>query len=97
MKVDSQLVERLASLAKLSFSKEEKERLVKDLERMIVFVDTLEELDLSNVEPLIQVHDVKGRLRPDEVRETLPKEDVFRSAPSHDGTYFKVPKVIKEQ
>lgn len=97
MKVDSQLVERLASLAKLSFSKEEKERLVKDLERMIVFVDTLEELDLSNVEPLIQVHDVKGRLRPDEVGETLPKEDVFRSAPSHDGTYFKVPKVIKEQ
>ena len=46
MKVDVKLVERLASLAKLSFDKEEKERLVKDLERMIGFVDTLDQLDL---------------------------------------------------
>ena len=50
MKVDVKLVERLASLAKLSFDKEEKQRLVKDLERMIGFVDTLDQLDLSNEE-----------------------------------------------
>ena len=44
MKVDLKLVERLASLAKLSFNTEEKERLVNDLERMIGFVDTLDQL-----------------------------------------------------
>ena len=97
MKVDVKLVERLASLAKLSFDKEEKERLVKDLERMIGFVDTLDQLDLSQDEPMTQVHQVQGRLRSDETAPTLEKKDVFRSAPSHDGTYFKVPKVIKEQ
>ena len=97
MKVDVKLVERLASLAKLSFDKEEKQRLVKDLERMIGFVDALDQLDLSNEEPMTQVHQVKGRLRSDETAPTLAKEDVFRSAPSHDGTYFTVPKVIKGQ
>ena len=97
MKVDVKLVERLASLAKLSFDKEEKERLVKDLERMIGFVDTLNQLDLSQDEPMTQVHQVQGRLRSDETAPTLEKKDVFRSAPSHDGTYFKVPKVIKGQ
>lgn len=97
MKVDVKLVERLASLAKLSFDKEEKERLVKDLERMIGFVDTLDQLDLSQDEPMTQVHQVQGRLRSDETAATLEKKDVFRSAPSHDGTYFKVPKVIKGQ
>ncbi|MGB1051698.1 MAG: Asp-tRNA(Asn)/Glu-tRNA(Gln) amidotransferase subunit GatC [Chitinophagales bacterium] len=97
MKVDLKLVERLASLAKLSFNTEEKERLVNDLERMIGFVDTLDQLDLSNEKPMTQVHEVKGRLRSDDTMPTLAKEDVFRSAPSHDGTYFKVPKVIKGQ
>lgn len=97
MKVDVKLVERLASLAKLSFDKEEKERLVKDLERMIGFVDTLDQLDLSQDEPMTQVHQVQGRLRSDETAPTLEQKDVFRSAPSHDGTYFKVPKVIKGQ
>ena len=97
MKVDLKLVERLASLAKLSFDKEEKERLIKDLERMIGFVDTLNQLDLSDDEPMTQVHEVKGRLRTDEIATTLSKNEVFRSAPSHDGTYFKVPKVIKGQ
>ena len=97
MKVDLKLVERLASLAKLSFDKEEKERLIKDLERMIGFVDTLNQLDLSDDEPMTQVHQVKGRLRTDEIATTLSKNEVFRSAPSHDGTYFKVPKVIKGQ
>ena len=97
MKVDLKLVERLASLAKLSFDKEEKERLIKDLERMIGFVDTLNQLDLSDDQPMTQVHQVKGRLRTDEIARTLSKNEVFRSAPSHDGTYFKVPKVIKGQ
>ena len=97
MKVDVMLVERLASLAKLSFDKEEKQRLVKDLERMIGFIDTLDQLDLSKDEPMTQVHQIKGRLRSDETAQTLAKEEVFRSAPSHDGTYFKVPKVIQGQ
>ncbi|HAB90049.1 MAG TPA: Asp-tRNA(Asn)/Glu-tRNA(Gln) amidotransferase GatCAB subunit C [Bacteroidetes bacterium] len=97
MNVDVKLVERLASLTKLSFDKEEKQRLVKDLERMIGFIDTLDQLDLSNEEPMTQVHQVKGRLRSDETVQTLAQEEVFHSAPSHDGTYFKVPKVIKGQ
>ena len=70
---------------------------MKDLERMIGFVDMLNQLDLSNEEPMTQVHQVQGRLRSDETAPTLEKKDVFRSAPSHDGTYFKVPKVIKGQ
>ena len=97
MKVDSQLVERLASLAKLSFSKEEKERLVKDLERMIVFVDMLLRswtFPMKNrLFRYMMLRDASVLMRkgnPSERRR-------LRSAPSHDGTYFKVPKVIKEQ
>ncbi|MFT6850493.1 MAG: aspartyl-tRNA(Asn)/glutamyl-tRNA(Gln) amidotransferase subunit C, partial [Sphingobacteriales bacterium] len=62
MHVDFPLVEKIAVLARLEFSGEEKEQIRGDMEKVLTFVEKLNELDTENVDPLIYVtdeHDVK--------------------------------------
>lgn len=90
------LVNNLANLARLRFNPEEKELIKKDLQRMIEFVDQLKELDVEGVEPLMHMSDNLDRLRNDEVKGSVSREEALQNAPATDGVYFKVPKVIKK-
>jgi len=96
MEVNDQLVEKLAGLARLEFNEQEKKIIKKDLQRMIEFVDKLNELDVKGVEPLLHMSDVVNVLREDRVEGSIGREQGLRNAPDSDGTYFKVPKVIKK-
>lgn len=96
MEVNDQLVEKLASLARLEFSEAEKEIIKNDLQRMIAFVDKLNEVDTKGVEPLLHMSDNINALRDDVVQGSIPREDALRNAPDSDGTFFKVPKVIRK-
>jgi aspartyl-tRNA(Asn)/glutamyl-tRNA(Gln) amidotransferase subunit C len=96
MEVNDALIEKLAHLSRLEFDKEEKEEIKNDLEKMIGFIDKLNELDTAGIEPLLHVSENVNILRKDEVKGEISKEDVFRNAPLHDGEFFKVPKVIKK-
>jgi len=96
MEVNDQLVEKLAGLARLEFDEQEKEIIKKDLQRMIEFVDKLNELDVKGVEPLLHMSDVVNVLREDRVEGSIPREEGLKNAPDTDGIYFKVPKVIKK-
>lgn len=94
MKVDSQLVDKIAALSKLKFNDQQKEAMVHDMQRMVEFVDKLEELDTTGVEPMVYVSEAVNALRKDEVKDQITKEEALKNAPQKDSDYFKVPKVI---
>ena len=96
MKIDNELVERLAELSKLEFNDTEKEKLKKDMQGILNLVEKLSEVNVEGVEPLIYMSDEKNVLRKDVVKDTVSKEDALLNAPQKDSDYFKVPKVIKK-
>lgn len=94
MKVDSQLVDKIATLSKLKFNDQQKEAMVHDMQRMLEFVDKLNEVDTEGVEPMIYISEAVNALRTDEVKGQISKADALKNAPQKDSDYFKVPKVI---
>lgn len=88
------MVDKLAHLARLKFNEEEKQDIKTDLQRMITFVEKLNELDLDKVEPLLHMSQEINVLREDEVKGSISRTDALRNAPVHDEAFFKVPKVI---
>lgn len=96
MKVNDELVDKLANLARLEFNDEERDEIKKDLQKMIVFIDKLNELDTSGVEPLLHMTNNTNILREDKVNGMITREDALKNAPLHDDQFFKVPKVIKK-
>jgi aspartyl-tRNA(Asn)/glutamyl-tRNA(Gln) amidotransferase subunit C len=97
MEVNIALVDKLANLARLQFAQEEKELIRQDLQRMIGFVDKLNELNTEGVEPLLHMTEAVNILREDVVEGSVPREVALNNAPETDGVYFKVPKVISRE
>lgn len=95
MEVNDDLVEHLASLARLRFTESEKEIIRQDLQRMIAMVDKLNELDTAGVEPLLHMSTNVNMLREDQVRGSVSREEALKNAPASDEAYFQVPKVIR--
>jgi len=96
MKIDKEMVDRIAALAYLKFEDEEKEQIRKDLEKILGFVQKLNELDTSDVEPLIYLSDSTRVLREDTRPEQISRQEGLLNAPETDGEYFLVPKVIDD-
>ncbi len=94
MSVTMAELERIARLANLRFSGEEKDKLLVDLNRILAYIDKLKELDTTTVEPLAQVIPLENVFREDHVIPSLPREEALRNAPDQTDEFFKVPKVI---
>lgn len=90
------MLDKLAHLARLKFNESEKEEVKQDLQRMISFVEKLNELDLEKVEPLLHMSEEINVLREDEVKTSISREEGLKNAPLHDEQFIKVPKVIKK-
>lgn len=97
MSVTIQDVERVATLAKLSFSEEEKKKLTEELNDILKYMEQLNKLDTTNVEPLAHVIELSNVFRSDEVRQFVSREDALKNAPAATEKFFKVPKVIGER
>ncbi len=101
MKITQKDVEYVAALANLQLSAAERQRMEKDLNSILDYIDMLSEVDTSNVEPMAQVQSVSANgnstdpLRDDQPRPSLAREVVLKSAPQTDGSFFRVPKVIE--
>jgi len=95
MEVNDALINNLSDLACLEFDAVEKEKIKKDLERMIRFVEKLNELDTTGVPPMLHMTDELDALRSDTVEGSSSRQQALQNAPSTDGIYIKVPKVIK--
>jgi aspartyl-tRNA(Asn)/glutamyl-tRNA(Gln) amidotransferase subunit C len=111
MKVTEKDVAYVADLANLELSGEERTAMVRDLNSILDYIERLNELDTSNVEPMAQVSDRYGvdeskpnserfayASREDVVeglRKSLSQDVALANAPDADGTFFRVPKVIE--
>jgi aspartyl-tRNA(Asn)/glutamyl-tRNA(Gln) amidotransferase subunit C len=95
-KIDIKTVDEIAHLARLEFKDEAKKEILNDLNRMLSFVNKLNELDTEKEEPLIYVTDEKNVLREDEPEVTISQKEALKNAPKKDSDYFKVPKVIDQ-
>lgn len=93
-KIDIKTVDEIAHLARLEFNDEAKAEILNDMNRMLAWVDKLNELDTDKVEPLIYMSEERSVLREDEVKQTLTQKEALQNAPKKDSDYFKVPKVI---
>ena len=90
----------VADLAHLELTDEERARMLKDLNSILGYIDRLNELVTTNVEPMAQIASRSGAEAPDVMRTDnpgpcLPREEAMRNAPNSDGVFFKVPKVIE--
>jgi aspartyl-tRNA(Asn)/glutamyl-tRNA(Gln) amidotransferase subunit C len=96
MEVNDELVDHLAHLARLSFKPEERDAIRVDLQKMITFIEKLNEIDTTGVEPLLFMSEEVNVLRDDVVQGSVSREEALLNAPITDGQFFKVPKVIKK-
>ena len=94
MKIDDVLIDKLSGLAKLEFDPESKKEIINDLNKIIRFVEKLNELDTEGVEPLTYMTEEVNTLRDDIAKTSITKEDALKNAPKKDSDYFIVPKVL---
>jgi aspartyl-tRNA(Asn)/glutamyl-tRNA(Gln) amidotransferase subunit C len=95
-KIDIKTVDEVAHLARLEFTDDAKAEIANDMNRMLTFIDKLNELDTEGIEPLIYMTDEFNVMREDIPVETLNQRDALKNAPRKDSDYFKVPKVISQ-
>ena len=96
MEVNNKLIQDIAKLSKLKFDDSAEEKMKSDLEKMIAFVDKLNEIDTEGIDPLIYMSEEVNVLREDKVSEKISQEDALKNAPEKDSDYFKVPTVLKK-
>ncbi|MEW8973389.1 MAG: Asp-tRNA(Asn)/Glu-tRNA(Gln) amidotransferase subunit GatC [Tissierellaceae bacterium] len=84
----------MAELAKLSISDDEMDRYVDNLNKMIEVVDKIKELDTDNSEPNYNVNNLINPLREDEIKESLPSEEVLKNTTEEQYGYFKILRVV---
>ena len=94
MKITKKEVEHVADLARLSLSDDELEKMTGQLDTILSYMDTLNTLDTSQVEPTTHVFSVSNAFREDVVQESLSQADAVKNGPQQDGQFFQVPKVI---
>lgn len=95
MSVTIKDVEKIAKLAKLKFTEEEKGKLQGEMNKVLDYIDTLNEIPkLDKVEPLENINETENVFREDVSEKCLTKEDALKNAPEKTENFFKVPKVL---
>lgn len=97
MGVTKEEVLKIAELAKLKIPEDKIERYTEDLNSILGYMEKLNELDVSDVEPLLHPLDGSNVFREDELRPSVSTEEALRNAPERTDSHFKVPKVIKTE
>lgn len=97
MTIDRKLILKLENLAKLELSEKERTKITGDLNNILSMVEKLKEVDTTGVEPLVYINEEVNRLRKDEINHQVSQQEALSNAPSEDGTYFKVPNVMKRK
>jgi aspartyl-tRNA(Asn)/glutamyl-tRNA(Gln) amidotransferase subunit C len=95
MAVTKEDVEKIAKLAKLRFSDKEMEKLKGEMNKVLDYIDTLNEIPgLDKVDPLENINESENVFREDVSETCLTKEEALKNAPEKTESFFKVPKVL---
>jgi len=95
MKVDQATVRHIAGLARIKLTRDEAERLEAELSGILDWVEQLEEVDTSGVEPMTSVVAVTMKMRDDEVTDGGYADAILENAPAREDNFFVVPKVVE--
>ncbi len=95
MSIDTDTARRVAHLARIEVSEADLAPLAKDLSRILDFMDELNEVDVSGVEPMTSVTPMALKQRQDVVTDGNRQQDILRNAPDAREGFFAVPKVVE--
>ena len=95
MSVDTETVRRVARLARIAVTDSEAEALRSELNAILGFVEQLNEVDVSGVEPMVSVTPMAMKKRRDVVTDGAKADDIVANAPATDENFFLVPKVVE--
>ena len=95
MKITEELIDYISELSRLKLPEEEKEKMTGELEQILAYMDTLNALDTSGVEPMSHVFPVKNVMREDVVLPSAGRADLLANAPAPDEAAFLVPKTVE--
>ena len=95
MSITRETIDYIASLARLSFTEEEKDVFVEQFQRIVEYVDVIQSLELEGVEPLKHIGTgMENVFRDDVDRPSIPLEEALQNAPKRNESFFKVPRVL---
>jgi aspartyl-tRNA(Asn)/glutamyl-tRNA(Gln) amidotransferase subunit C len=94
MIIKNEDVNKIAHLARLEFDEKGSEEMAKDMNKILVWMDKLNELDTTDVKPLTHMSAEINVLREDKLDQTLTHAQALKNAPKKDSDYFRVPKVL---
>ncbi|TDQ19314.1 aspartyl/glutamyl-tRNA(Asn/Gln) amidotransferase subunit C [Algoriphagus boseongensis] len=95
MKIDKESIKKIAHLARLEFDENSAEKMSKDMSKILDWVEQLNEVDTSNVEPLTTMSSEVNDMREDKVGTHMSHDEALKNAPKRDSDYFRVPKVLE--
>ena len=88
-------IEHLSRLARLALTEEEKSRYGNQLDNILHYVEKLNELDTTGIEPTSHVISISNVMREDTLRPSLDREDALMNAPDKTDAFYRVPKIIE--
>jgi len=95
-KIDIEQVKQVAKLSRLDLTEAEISQFTTQLGAILEYVEKLDQLDTSNVEPLAHCLPINNCLREDEIKPSLGTDKTIANAPESDGQFFIVPKILEE-
>jgi len=95
-KISLKDVEHVARLARLELSEADKERMRRELDSILSYIDKLRALDTEGVEPTAHAIPMTNVMRDDMPRPSLPQDVMLANAPERSGEFFRVPRIIEE-
>ena len=95
MKITEEMVDYISLLSRLKLQPEEKEKMTAELEQIVSYMDVLNALNTTQVEPMSHVFPIRNVMRPDSVEPSFPREKLLKGAPGGDAEAFLVPKAVE--
>ena len=95
MIIDRDHILKLADLANIRLTEEEIDSYISDVNRILELVSEIQDVDTTDVEPLLNVLDEFSEMRDDKPEMKIDRDDALKNAPDTDGVYFQVPQTIK--
>lgn len=95
MKLNRKDVEHVALLSRLELSETELDKFTGQLDAILEYIDVLNQVDTSAVEPMAHVLEIRNVMRADKVQPSLPREAALQNAPDAEDGFFKVPKIVE--
>lgn len=95
MKINRELLDKMAHLARLEFDDKDAEKMMQDMTAIVSWVEKLNEVDTTGIEPLTTMSHEINALREDKAQPSLSRDEVLKNAPLKNKDYFRVPKVLE--